>query len=155
MQTNFKIDPAFSIIYHDENRVEFRSGVWNITSHCLNDDTQNNILAKIILEIDENGFDNTSALFKKTNITIKECEKVIDILQQKKLLVTEKQTVLKAYPEKIVLLDDQEISKALFHFLKSKFPTIKIANISREELFFIEKHGEAVFRDNLVLEKII
>jgi bacteriocin biosynthesis cyclodehydratase domain-containing protein len=155
MQTNFKIDPAFSIIYHDENRVEFRSGVWNITSHCLNDDCKNNVLAKIILEIDENGFDNVSSLSRKTSIAVKECDKVIDILQKKKLFFTEQPASLKKHPKKIVLLDDQDVSKALLYFLKNKFPAIKIENISREELFFIEQHGEAVFRDNLVLEKII
>lgn len=158
MQANLKIDPAFSIIYHDENTVEFRSGVWNITSHCLNDDSKKNTLAKIILEMDENGFCDIGRLSNKLNVNKQECGEVIEILQQKKLLVNSVPLFLKPNNKaikKLFLLHDQGLSNVLNHFIKEKFPELEIIHITREELFFIEDHGEAVFRDNLVLEKLI
>jgi len=156
MHTQLKIDPAFSIIYHDTNRVEFRSGVWSVKSHCFNDESQRNTLAKIILEIEKNGFNNISDISKKTNTTINECEKVFDSLQQSKLLVDTivTQTNLDN-SQKIILLDDNDSSNILFTLCKAKFPTTNIMNISRQDLFFIEQQNESIFTDNLVLEKII
>ena len=72
MQKKHYINQTFSIIYHNEDVVEFRSGAWNVVTHMLNDDSKMGNLAKIILEIDEGGITNLEKLSKNTGISKKE-----------------------------------------------------------------------------------
>lgn len=161
MEQNFYIDPNFSIIYHDENSIEFRSGIWNITSHNLNDDTQNNTLAKIILEIEEHGFSTIEALRLAANESKETCTDVVTALKEKNILLQTKPTTTNqltlAYstrPSKIVIIQDSPVSNTLHDIMKNTLSDAAITTIPKTALDFIQFQGEALFRDSLLLEKL-
>lgn len=77
---NYRLKPFFSIIVHSPNNVELRKGVWNSVSYALNDDTQSNKLAKIILSLD--GTKTVSEICEQQGIKRSEIEGLIDHLRR-------------------------------------------------------------------------
>lgn len=154
MEKNYYLNPAFSIIYHNENDVEFRSGVWNVVSHVLNDDTQSGHLSRLIMAIDESGMCNHANLSLKTGVKIHEILGVINILKEKNILVPslDKQIEVK---NKIKIIHHDEMSELLMNLLEKQFSQDEIELIPESQLSFLEEAGEDIFRDALILEKVI
>lgn len=77
---HYRIKPCFSVVVHSPNSVELRKGVWNSVTYKLNDDTQSNKLAEIILSID--GTKSVSDIAKEHDTKRSEIEGLIDHLRR-------------------------------------------------------------------------
>lgn len=169
MQEHFSLNPAFSIIYHSEDTVEFRSGVWNVISHVLNDDAHQGQLAKVILKLEENPTVDITQFCKVNGVKSHEYTDIINTLKQKDILLSQSTSKpigrfsatlpqaekMHYIPKKIKIIDDGQLSKLLFNLLRSAHPDIEITWFTETELALFSNQDESLFRDALLLEKTI
>lgn len=155
----YELNSAFSIIYHDENTVEFRSGVWNVTSHHLSDDNKGGILARIILAIEESNPCDITSISKKTDTRQNDCANIFDALIEEDLLLAFQKKNEKDYPQgnvsKILMLGDVEMSNTCQDYLSNQFSQLTMDFIPYSELDFIDRSGQLIELDALALEKTV
>ncbi len=97
---NVRIKPSFSVIPHDANTVELRSGVWNPQSFTLVDHSGAGRLAALVRGLD--GTRERGDLAKEVGVTRTELEALIDHLEQLSVLERGPSTALDAYLERTV-----------------------------------------------------
>jgi bacteriocin biosynthesis cyclodehydratase domain-containing protein len=95
-----RIKPTFSVIPHDENTVELRSGVWNPQSYTLVDHSGAGRLAALVRGLD--GSKERGELAKEVGVTRTELEALIDHLDQLSVLENGPSTALDAFLERTV-----------------------------------------------------
>jgi bacteriocin biosynthesis cyclodehydratase domain-containing protein len=94
---NLRIKPQFSIVAHDPNTVELRSGVWNIRSYTLTDHAGTGRLYSLLRGLD--GTVGRADLAKSAGVTRTELEALIDHLDQLGVLARGPENALDAYLE--------------------------------------------------------
>lgn len=131
-EKKYRIHPKYVVIFHSPNRVEFRVGVWNVTSVFVEDQEEKGVLAPIIKVLD--GTYTSKELAKKFDLPISQIEGLIDHLFNLKLLDNLKETRIQHYfsdfmpfitqetiykiEKPVLLLGDAEITRALAGELK-------------------------------------
>jgi len=95
-----RIKPHFSCIVHTPDIVELRHGVWNSSSHMLNDESAEGILAKIILEL--NGKSNPAEIASDIGVSRSKVESVLDYLQQLGVLQRKSESFIDCYVDNII-----------------------------------------------------
>lgn len=164
MPDTFILDPNFSIIYHNPDLVEFRSGIWNVTSHVLEDNTHKELLAKFIHALEEISFLSANHLPNIPEISKSDCIEIFETLKKKKILVETKVTqiegVLTRIPfdtatdfNKITIIALQKVSSLLQKLLIEKFPQLQISMLLESDISFILEDGKNLFSNSLQLEK--
>lgn len=95
-----RIKPRFSTIIHNQNMVELRNGVWNSVSHMLNDESEEGILAKIILGLNDQL--DPADIAKNIGISRSKIESVLDYMQQLGVLQSKSETFIDYYVENVI-----------------------------------------------------
>lgn len=90
-----RIKPTYSVISHDPNTVELRSGVWNPQSFTLVDHSGAGRLTALVRGLD--GTRDRAELAKQTGVTRTELEALIDHLEQLSVLEHGPSTALDAF----------------------------------------------------------
>jgi bacteriocin biosynthesis cyclodehydratase domain-containing protein len=95
-----RIKSSYSVIPHDENTVELRSGVWNPQSYTLVDHSGAGRLAALVRGLD--GTRERGDLAKEVGVTRTELEALIDHLDQLSVLEQGPSTALDAFLERTI-----------------------------------------------------
>ncbi|MCW5589440.1 MAG: TOMM precursor leader peptide-binding protein [Legionellales bacterium] len=154
MNNHQYFDKSYSILYHDENTVEFRSGMWNITTHTLQDEEKKGLLSKIILAIDESGFKDLKTLAQQTQTNQAICAEVIESLRDKNLLTTERAKPINKF-KKISIISDNKMGSLLKSLLQDKISDLAINLFHQEDVDFILKSGNTIFSDEVLLYSLV
>lgn len=145
-KNNIKIKSSFSIIGHDLNNIELRSGVWNPKIYTLTDESKKGYLLPLVQALD--GTRSPAEISVDLNISREEVESLLDHLQQLNVVETFPSTALDLYLsqaspaiytansarnlnlkiKKIIIVGDKELSSSLESMLKelNHFPVEKI-----------------------------
>lgn len=130
-----KIKPYFSVIAHNENNIELRSGIWNHISFTIKDDTNSGQLYSIIKLL--NGENCLRDIAMKTKISQSQIEKIMDHLDQLDVLQGKSETAFDYYTDlyasgfqyykktpddicnqKIYILSDQKQDQSIEKFIR-------------------------------------
>jgi bacteriocin biosynthesis cyclodehydratase domain-containing protein len=95
-----RIKPYFSAIVHNPNWVELRQGVWNAVSHMLQDESEEGILAKVILGLMANS--TVKEIAENINVSQSKVENVLDYLQQLGVLQSRAENIIDYYIDNLV-----------------------------------------------------
>jgi thiazole/oxazole-forming peptide maturase SagC family component len=165
--SHYRIKPYISIIVHSPNQVELRSGVWNSVSYTLNENTESNKLAGMILSLD--GSKTPTEIAKEQDLNISTVENLIDHLKKIDAVETGPTNLLDYYlaqlpfPEinlqssqPVIFVGDTQINQAIIQQIRPYFLHDKQLEIlsSAHPLYQIlySKSGDE-FESELSLEK--
>jgi bacteriocin biosynthesis cyclodehydratase domain-containing protein len=94
-EKKYKIHSKYTVVFHSPNRVEFRVGVWNVSSVFVEDQEEKGFLASIIKALD--GAHTSRDLSKKFKLPISQIEGLIDHLHNLQVLNNPKETTVQQY----------------------------------------------------------
>lgn len=93
--TRFRLRPHLSVVVHDPDTVELRSGVWNPTSYTVSDDAHEGRLARLIERLD--GTRSTAEIAAEEGVPREQVERLVDHLLELDVLERRPSTALDAY----------------------------------------------------------
>lgn len=150
---SYKIKSIFIVIPHSQDRVEFRSGVWNSTSIFIEDHEKKGKLYSVINALKQKV--SSSDVSKKCHLPVSEVEAVIDHLLQMNVLEDKVQDDLDRFltsympifserkisselQKPVLLLGDEALTRNLRTDLEKVLPPNKIRKLDKDDLMYQE-----------------
>lgn len=122
---NLRIKKHISLIVHDENTIELRSGVWNPYSHTVIDESKTGNLFKMMSLLD--GKLSPGEISKTLGISRAEIESLIDYLQRLGVLETTATTAFQQYIDTVMpILTQTNHSRTL----QQQYPILLVGDCS-------------------------
>jgi bacteriocin biosynthesis cyclodehydratase domain-containing protein len=116
-----RIKKTFTIVCHNPNLVEFRSGIWNCQSHFLEDEQKENKLSEIILYL-KDGVINIEEVSKKFLVPASTIEAIIEELKELEIIEYQSSSAIDYFLEiQAKVLSQNNIEPWNLAKLKSKF----------------------------------
>lgn len=169
MRKTPRIKRHISVIPHNENEVELKTGIWNATSFMLRDDSGDNVLLPILLSLDGNKTINDIA--SENDVKRSDIEGIIDHLKTVDMIETTPANAIDYYLEMMptlaaqektrldenalqpVYVGDPECFEVLQSILQGVFGEKTLLNKTDELMSVFAEHDDDWLHNGLLLER--